>query len=197
MNHTIDFFDSQFRRQIAAGEEALNPFERLALDHARGRVLELGCGLGHLAVALALRGHPVTAVDASATAIEHLRRLAATRSLPLVAVEADAAAWPLAGPCDTAIAIGLFMFFRRDTALRLLDSLLAAVAPGGLAIVNVLVEGTTYFDMFEPGHFHLFAPAELDRALGGWTTVARRDDEFDAPGRTLKRFTTVVARRPA
>ena len=53
--HPVAFFDSQFRRQIEQQEFSLNPFERLALEHLSGRVLDLGCGLGNLAVAAARR----------------------------------------------------------------------------------------------------------------------------------------------
>jgi tellurite methyltransferase len=43
--HSIGFFDSQFRHQVANGQFALNPFEELALPHLHGAVLDLGCGL--------------------------------------------------------------------------------------------------------------------------------------------------------
>ena len=39
------------------------------------------------------------------------------------------------------------MFFRRERALALLDDIQARVLAGGSAIVNVLVEGTTYMQM--------------------------------------------------
>ena len=52
-NESIRFFDSQFHRQIEAGDYALNPFERAALPFLRDEVLDLGCGLGNLALAAA------------------------------------------------------------------------------------------------------------------------------------------------
>ncbi|MBK7081878.1 MAG: methyltransferase domain-containing protein [Betaproteobacteria bacterium] len=86
---TVDFFDRQFRRQIDAGEFALNPFEARALPHLRGRVLDLGCGLGNLALAAARRGCEVTALDASPAAIARLQAVARREALALVAAEAD------------------------------------------------------------------------------------------------------------
>src|SRR5690606_38023990 len=88
-HHSIEFFDRQFQRQIAEGELTLNPFERATLAHLRGRVLDFGCGLGNLALEAARRGCEVEALDASASAIAHLRAAAARESLPLRATEAD------------------------------------------------------------------------------------------------------------
>lgn len=62
LSHSIHFFETQFRQQVADGALHLNPFETLALPFLRGRVLDYGCGLGNLAVAAAqadLREHVV------------------------------------------------------------------------------------------------------------------------------------------
>ena len=56
MNHSVGFFDRQFREQLRKQDPALNPFERVALAHCRGRVLDFGCGLGNLAVSAARAG---------------------------------------------------------------------------------------------------------------------------------------------
>lgn len=44
-NKSIEFFDAQFRKQVAAGDFALNPFETACLPFVRGRALDFGCGL--------------------------------------------------------------------------------------------------------------------------------------------------------
>ena len=75
-NRGIDFFDAQFRKQVAGGDFALNPFEKLALPYLRGRVLDYGCGLGNLAIEAARWGLAVTAGDASPAAIARSRRAA-------------------------------------------------------------------------------------------------------------------------
>ena len=77
---SVDFFERQFRRQVRETDFALNPFEQLALPHVAGSVLDLGCGLGNLSLEAARRGCSVTAVDASPTALEHLRAVALRRS---------------------------------------------------------------------------------------------------------------------
>ena len=196
MNRSVDFFDTQFRRQVASRDFALNPFETLALPFLRGRVLDLGCGLGNLSIAAARKGARVTAVDASPTAIVRIVETSLAENLGVIAVLADVAAYRIAGEYDVIVAIGLLMFMPRDGALSLFSEMKQHVAPGGLAIINVLVEGTTYMDMFDPRGYCLFGRDELEQRLAPWRMELVRHDSFDAPGGTKKEFSTVVARRP-
>ncbi len=62
--------------------------------------------------------------------------------------------------------------------------------------MNVLVQGTTFMDMFDSDRYCLFAPEEVDAAFTGWTTILARQDEFPAPNATVKRFTTLIAGKP-
>ena len=194
---SVRHFDAQFRRQVTQGQFELNPFERAALPHLRGDVLDAGCGLGNLALAAAERGCPVLALDASPAAIEHLRAAAAARSLPVRAERADLAAYaPPVAAFDAVVAIGLLMFFDCPTARRQLTRLQAAVRPGGVAVVNVLVEGTTWLEPFGGGAHCLLKADEVRRAFAGWTRVHDREQAFDAPDGSVKRFVTVIAQRP-
>lgn len=195
-DHSIRFFDQQFRHQAAQGDFALNPFERAALPYVRGRVLDLGCGLGNLSVAAARHGAQVLAIDASPAAIERLRGVAEAERLTIDARLADVGGYALDGEFDAVVAIGLLMFFAREPALGLLADLQRHTAAGGVAVLNVLVEGTTYMDMFEPGRYTLFGRGELAARFGGWQLLLAEHHSFDAPGSTKKEFDTVVARRP-
>ncbi len=193
----LPFFGAQFDRQIAAGQYELNPFERLALPFMRGNVLDLGCGLGNLALAAARQGARVTALDACGNAVDDLARRALESDLPVWVRQADLEGWRPEEQWDVVACIGLLMFFERRHALAGLDALRDAVKPGGVAIVNVLVEGTTYLAMFDPDHHHLFTRKEVVDTFEGWSFLEDREDWFDAPGDKVKRFRTVIARRPA
>lgn len=196
--HSVGFFDRQFARQAAAGEYALNPFERLALPYlSRGTsVLDLGCGLGNLALAAAGQGAALTALDASPHGIADLKRRATQAQAAIDAREEDLRAWRPGRTYDAVVCIGLLMFFAKADALAGLAAVASAVAPGGVAIVNVLVEGTTFLGMFDPAAFHLFSREELLAPFAGWDRLELREDDFPAPEATVKRFLTLVARRP-
>lgn len=196
MSHAVDFFDRQFRGQIAAGDYALNPFEQAALPYLRGDVLDLGCGLGNLALAAAAAGCRVTAQDGSAAAIERLRA-ARGDGLQLECRQADFAHDDVSGQYDAVVSIGLLMFLPRPRSTDLLAALKRATRPGGVAVVNVLVEGTTFLDMFGAAPHTLFGRDELERSFADWQILVSRHDGFDAPRGTRKEFATVIARKPA
>lgn len=195
-NRTIEFFETEFRRRPGAIEQ-LSSFQEAALPHVSGRVLDLACGLGTLSLAAARRGCEVVAVDSSPTAIAHLSAAAGAERLPVAAVQADLEQYEIPGTFDAIVAIGILMFFPREIAHGLLARIREAVRPGGCAAITVLVEGTTFMGPFDPDRHHLFAPGEIARALGGWEVVARQAGESPAPGDTVRRFETIVARKPA
>jgi tellurite methyltransferase len=197
MNHSVSFFSTQFEKEIAASQYELNPFERAALPYIAGATLDLGCGLGNLSLAASRAGASVMALDASPQAVGDLQRRASGEALSVTAAECDLSTW-VAGndQYDTVVAIGLLMFFRCETGRALLQQLQNATRPGGVAVVNVLIEGTTFMDMFDPHEHCLFGRVELAQAFSGWNLLSSEYANFDAPHGTLKRFHTVIARRP-
>lgn len=196
-NRSIEFFERQFERQVGEGDPGLNPFETAALPHLRGKVLDYGCGLGQLALAAARAGCAVTAFDASAVAVQRLRRIAAAERLAVRAEVADLREHALDEQFDTIVSIGLLMFFDCATAQRVLARLEDHLRPGGTMIVNVLVKGTTYMEMFDPRAYCLFERDALARHYAGWDVLLSSHADFPAPGGLLKSFATVIARKPA
>jgi tellurite methyltransferase len=195
-SHSVQFFDVQFQRQARGEDFALNPFEQAALPYLRGRVLDFGCGMGNLAFAAAERGCSVLALDASLAATTHIRQRAADTGLAVEAGLVDLRHHALKEDFDAVVSIGLLMFFDCATALRMLAQLKTRVRDGGVAVVNVLVVGTTYLEMFEMQDHCLFAPAELEQHFAGWTILHAECSDFDAPDGTHKVFETVIARKP-
>ena len=193
---SVHFFDEQFKHQASEGDLALNPFELAALPHLHGRVLDFGCGLGNLAVAAAKRGCSVVALDGSGTAIGHLQHRAQQEALDITAVQADLRNYEVSEDFDTVVSIGLLMFFNCATAFKSLANLQAHVREGGIAIINVMIEGTTYLDMFDPQDHCLFSRAEMERRFAGWNILHAESSNFAKPDNRVKSFVTVIARKP-
>lgn len=191
-----DFFDRQFRKQVAEGSFELNPFETLALGYLDGSILDLGAGLGNLALEAGRRGCKVLAVEKSRTAVRRITRDAAREQLPVTALEADILTWTPDRDFDTILCIGLLMFFREAQAWGLLEMMKAHLRPGGRLILNVLIEGTTFMDMFEGGEYHLFGEGEIEAQLPDWEILESLRHGFDAPHASRKEFLTIVARKP-
>jgi tellurite methyltransferase len=193
---SVAFFDSQFQQQVRNRDFQLNPFELLTLPYLKGHVLDFGCGLGNLAIAAAQRGCSVVALDASRSAIEHLKQRALDAALPVEAIEADLRNHEVGGEFDCVVSIGLLMFFDCPTALRVLAMLQGRVRPGGIAAVNVLVEGTTWLDMLQPDQYCLLARNEMEKRFAGWNILHSEFRDFDAPRQLTKSFVTLIAQKP-
>jgi tellurite methyltransferase len=194
-NNSVKFFENQFQGQVRNRQYALNPFETLALKYLKGEVLELGCGLGNLSLEAAKQGHRVVTVDASPTAVARVHADATCEGLPVQVIQADIEKWSIDRSYDTIVAIGLLMFFPHETAIKLLQAVQEHVKPGGCAIVNVLLDGTTYMGMFDLDNYCLFQPKELEERFAGWKILESHDQTFPAPEATRKEFSTVIAEK--
>jgi tellurite methyltransferase len=158
--------------------------------------LDFGCGMGNLAVAAAKQGCEVLALDGSHSAIDFLCRRAASEQLAIDARVADLREYQITETYDAIVSIGLLMFFDCATARRVLANLQAHVRAGGVAVINVLVEGTTYLDMFDPAGHCLFARGEMQEQFASWQIISAEFRDFDAPGNLRKSFITLIAQKP-
>ncbi len=112
--------------QYFAPEHDWPPADRWAAERVTGRVLDVGCGAGRHAVALAGRGHDVTGVDPSPGAVE----VASARGVTAVVGTAER---PPDGPFDTVLLLGgnLGLLASADHARVVLTALATVTADGG------------------------------------------------------------------
>jgi len=97
-----------------------------------GRALDLGCGTGTNAIALARRGWRVTAVDFSVKAVRTAHRKARAAGVEVEFRCADVTRLEgLGGPFDYALDIGCLLGLRPEERLRYAETVARLLRPGG------------------------------------------------------------------
>jgi SAM-dependent methyltransferase len=142
-----DGYGRKFAELVAAGED-VDGEARLAdtLLPRRGRVLDIGSGMGRVAAALSARGHRVVAVEPHAALAEQSRRTYPDLEvLPLDARALDPDALARHGSptsYDLAVLVGnVMVFLAEGTEREVLARVRGLLAPGGRALVGFHLRG--------------------------------------------------------
>ncbi|MDQ6846021.1 MAG: class I SAM-dependent methyltransferase [Candidatus Dormibacteraeota bacterium] len=143
----------------------------------RGRVLDVGCGTGELALLAASRGLEAAGVDSAPRAIAIARTRAAARGLTGVRFEVgDALDLSfLNATFDTALDSGVFHVFSDQERARYVESIRRVLVPGGRYHLVV-------FSDAEPGDWgpRRIKREELDAAFArGWDLRAVESATFE------------------
>jgi tellurite methyltransferase len=165
--NALEIFEREFRDRIASSDYAPSVFEQAILPYLSGDVLDLGCGLGILALAAAERGCRVVALDASPTAIADLARRARERGLMIEAHTADLRHYVPGAQYDCVVALGLLSALSCNDARGLL---------------SVRADGA-------------FGGEGLSHAFAGWQILVSAQQQAFVPGGELQCVHTLVARQ--
>jgi SAM-dependent methyltransferase len=133
--------------------------ETLGLEDG-ARVLDVGCGAGRHAQALASAGLDVTGVDISARLLEIARTEAANRELKIAFFRMDAREMPFEDEFDAVISLcqGAFGLMGVDDSL-VLRKMQEAVKPGGVVVL------TAFSALFEARHPRPEADLDADSGI--------------------------------
>jgi SAM-dependent methyltransferase len=120
--------------------------ERTAMRFARGRVLDVGCGAGRVALHLQERGHDVVAIDVSPGAVEVCRRRGVRDARVLGIDDVDESL----GPLDTIVMFGnnFGLVANPTKARRLLRRFHRITTPGA----RIVAETRSVFSTDDPVH---------------------------------------------
>jgi SAM-dependent methyltransferase len=141
---------------------------------AGGAVLDVASGAGRHARFFAALGHPVTALDRDAAALDLMRDEALVTTL---VADLEGAAWPL--PADAKFAaIVVTNYLHRP----LFPQLLRSLAPGGVLVYETFAQGNESVGKPSNPAF-LLAPGELLDAVRGHLRVVAFEDGFLAQPR--------------
>ena len=101
------------------------------------KVLDLMCGYGRHAIALAKKGIAVTAVDNLHVYINEIKEIAEKEKLPLNAVQSDVINYKADGLFDLVICMGNSLnFFNATEVTNLLSNIAAQLKKGGSLLIN-------------------------------------------------------------
>lgn len=129
-----------------------------------GRVLDVGAGIGHLALPLAARGLAVTAVEPAIFMLERLQDAARQRALPLAALHGQAEALPVVDACAELVVIADAMHFL-DAELTGRELARVLVPKGSLGLVTCEFADTPF--MRELGTIMAESAPRRPRAIDG------------------------------
>lgn len=161
-----------WNRRYAVGEkldEAHSPLvECFVSGRPPGDALDLACGPGRNALYLAALGWRVTAVDGSAIAIEHLRRCAEAKRLPVDIRTADLERGEFEIAAESYDLVLDILYLQRD----LIPAVQSGLRPGGLAIATVLLAKSSTPTRATTG--------ELRALFDGWNILHDLENETTA-----------------
>jgi len=151
----------------------------------RGPVLDVACGAGRHARLLAIRGHPVTAVDIDSDA---LGKLAGLPGIEVLQRDLEIPPWPFGPESFAGIVITNYLHRAHFPVLA------ATLRPGGVLIIETFAAGNERLGRPRNPAF-LLAPGELLAALGNSLQVVAYEHGSEELPRPAVRQRLVAVRQ--
>jgi SAM-dependent methyltransferase len=167
---------------FAPFEEWREP-EQKAMSHVRGRVLDIGCGAGRVALHLQSLGHEVVGIDNSPAAVEtcHMRGVVDARAMSIEEVDSSV------GTFDTVVMLGgnLGLLGGRESGRRILTKL-ADITSNDALILGASRDRTASTD---PDIVDYFSKNLVEGRLSGQGRIRIRYRKYVTPWFDFLRMT--------
>jgi ubiquinone/menaquinone biosynthesis C-methylase UbiE len=160
---------------------------QLAQDYPKGRVLDLGCGGGHVSFHAAAHVHQVVACDLSADMLELVAAIARRRQISnLITQKGYAERLPFDGRAFDLVLSRYSAHHWRDLGAGLRETARVLKAGGRAGFVDVIAPGPALLDSFlqavellrDPSHVRDYSRAEWETALAHSGLVCEKTQRF-------------------
>lgn len=132
-------YDKYYQTENFFGEPYSELIEFFAEYPKKGKVLDLGCGQGRDAIALARLGYSVTGIDNSKVGIEQMNQIGQDENLNLVGQVDDIYAFDRFNEFDIVLLDSMFHFAKKDKEkeIGLINRVVAEIRIGCLVVVCI------------------------------------------------------------
>ena len=132
-------YDKYYQTENLFGEPYPELIEFFAEYHKKGKLLDLGCGQGRDAVALARLGYSVTGIDNSQVGIDQMNQIGKVENLNLVGQVDDIYAFDRFDQFDIVLLDSMFHFAKKDKEkeIGLIKKIVSDLYTGSLIVVCI------------------------------------------------------------
>lgn len=132
-------YDKYYQTENLFGDPSPELIEFFAEYPKKGNILDLGCGQGRNAIALARLGYDVTGIDNSKVGIEQMNQIGQTENLNLVGKVADIYAFDRFVEFDIILLDSMFHFTKKDKdkEIGLIKRIISDVEKESLVVVCI------------------------------------------------------------
>jgi 2-polyprenyl-3-methyl-5-hydroxy-6-metoxy-1,4-benzoquinol methylase len=132
-------YDKYYQTENLFGEPYPELIEFFAEFPKKRKVLDLGCGQGRDAIALARLGYSVTGIDNSKVGIDQMNQIGQTENLNLVGQIGDIYAFNQFDGFDITLLDSMFHFAKKDRKkeIRLVKKIVSQIKNGSLVVVCI------------------------------------------------------------
>jgi 2-polyprenyl-3-methyl-5-hydroxy-6-metoxy-1,4-benzoquinol methylase len=132
-------YDKYYQTENLFGEPYRELVEFFADYTRKGSVLDLGCGQGRDAIALARLGYSVTGIDSSKVGIEQMNSIGQNENLDLVGKVEDIYTFDRFDEFDIVLLDSMFHFAKKDKSkeIGLIQKIVSDIRKGSLVVVCI------------------------------------------------------------